>query len=386
MRIGIDARFLTHPQVGGFKSYTTNLVQALGQVDSTDEYFLYLDRQVPLNDLPKYENFHYKIIASNIPGLGQPFREQIGLRQQMAWDRLDIVHFLCNTAPVHYSRNFVLTLHDTFQLNAVNTFPLWKSLLSHKKWAMTAYSRWAIVKSVYRATRIITVSHYERGLITNELSLSPDKVAVTHLAPNPVYMKADAETRREWRDEFQKRFQMKGNVILGIGYELRKNIDLLIRSFSLVAADDENSHLILVCAEKHQREIFCQLVCQLGLEKRVSVLGEQSLCELNMLYNIADLFVFPSKREGFGLPPLEASACGTPTIAMNTTSIPEIMQDSALLIHSEEPQIWANAIKQLLADESAREEMAQRGLRRASQFSWLRCAQETIDVYQEAVR
>jgi len=203
------------------------------------------------------------------------------------------------------------------------------------------------------------------------------------LGPNPAYAKADAETRCRWQAEIRQRYQVTGSILLGVGYEPRKNIALLIRSFALVAASNEDSHLLVVCAERHQREVFCRLAEQLGLEKRVTVLGEQSLFELNKLYNVADLFVFPSEREGFGLPPLEASFCGAPTIAMDTTSIPEIMLEGALLINSQEPQVWANVIQQLLSDRAAREQLAQRGRERAAQFGWQKCAQETLQVYQE---
>ena len=117
MKIAIDARFLTHPQLGGFKTYTTNLIGALSRVDSENHYVLYLDRPPKNCDLPQSRNFSYRVVPFTVPGLGMPYREQFALRREVAKDEPDLIHFLSNTAPVRMNRRFVLTLHDTIQLS-----------------------------------------------------------------------------------------------------------------------------------------------------------------------------------------------------------------------------------------------------------------------------
>ncbi len=121
----------------------------------------------------------------------------------------------------------------------------------------------------------------------------------------------------------------------------------------------------------------------LQLENRVSILPSMRAAVLKVLYKTAEVFVFPSRREGFGLPPLEAMACGTPTIAMNLTSIPEIVQDGALLIDGAGAQTWADAIERVLKDDGLRKRLVGRGLKRASELTWEACARKTRKVYQE---
>ena len=103
MKIGIDARFLTHPQPGGFKTYTVNLIEALSQIDKHNHYVIYLDRPPAEGVLPQSENFSYHILSSNLPIFGMLFREQLLLRKRIRQDKLDLVHFLCNTTPVNIS-------------------------------------------------------------------------------------------------------------------------------------------------------------------------------------------------------------------------------------------------------------------------------------------
>lgn len=383
MRIGLDARFLSHPQPGGFKTYTTNLIGALGEIDNTNEYVLYLDRQCVLDNLPRHENFRYQVVPGRIPGLRLPFREQISLRQQIARDRLDLVHFLCNTAPVNLSQPHILTLHDTIQVSGKNNFGLRRGLAQHRQWALTAYSGWAIAKSVHCAGRIITVSEYEKEQIANELRLPPERIAVTHLAPDPVYVNVGQELRHRWKREIGERYQVDGGIILGVGYEPRKNIGLILQAFSLIASERNDLHLMIVCADHYRRRRFQQMIETLGLGRRASILGAQPPEQLKVLYNVAEVLVFPSERESFGLPPLEAIACGTPTVAMNATSVPEILQDGATLVDGHDPRIWADAIVRLHCDDSLRRDLASRGQTRASQLSWPRCAQQTLQVYQE---
>lgn len=382
MRIGIDARFLTHPQPGGFKTYTENLVHALSQVDSLNQYVLYLDRDPTKAVLPQAANFVYRVVNGTLPGFGMPIREQIALRRQIHQDGLDIVHFPCNTAPVGIGGRFVVTLHDTIQVAAQNNFRLFRSLPNHKRWAMTAYSKWTIRKTAHAAPRIITVSNYEKTQIIEQLAIAPQRVCVTHLAPNPVYAPASPEMRERWRTEIGQELGLPRRFVLGVGYEPRKNLPLLIGAFAQLASSYPDLGLVIVAAETGSRLFFQHLVAQQDLDSRVSVLPAMPPGELAMLYNLAEVFAFPSERESFGLPPIEAMACGTPTVAMNLSSIPEVTRNGAILIDGKDVHTWANAISQLLTNENLRSELARRGLERAAELTWHRCAQETIQVYR----
>ena len=384
MRIGIDARFLTHPQPGGFKTYTTNLLSALNQVDKDDEFIVYLDRH-PTEDivLPNGPNFTYRVVDGTRRIVGMPYREQVGLRLQMVRDKLDVMHFLCNTATVGLIRKYVITLHDTIQLTTTSAQFSSNSDLKH--WLINGYSRQSILWAVRRASQVITVSEYVRSEISRTLSIPIERIIVTQQAPNPIFRQADERQKQLWRQDLEQRFGIHERFILGVGYEPRKNIPLLIDAFARVVANRVDLSLVLVVAEEFQRATYQHLVTELGLSDRVVVLGAIALHDLVRLYNLADLFVFPSEHEGYGLPPLEAMACGLPTIVMNMTSLPEVVLDGALLVDGRDAAIWANAIQQVTADENLRAKLREQGLRRAALLSWSRCAELTVDVYHAVV-
>jgi glycosyltransferase involved in cell wall biosynthesis len=124
---------------------------------------------------------------------------------------------------------------------------------------------------------------------------------------------------------------------------------------------------------------------QLDLNHRVVILNAMKPRDLAILYNSADVFVFPSERESFGLPPLEALACGTPTIAMNMSSLPEILGDGAVLIDGKDVQTWANAIEQVISDQGLRSNLIKRGLKQAAKMTWQQCAEETMKIYSKVI-
>lgn len=385
MIIGIDARFLTHPQPGGFKTYTTNLIQALSQVDDANEYILYLDRAPVAGSLLEQGNFHYRVVDGTMPLVGMPAREQLSLRRRLVSDAPEVVHFPCNTAVYRSGFKQVVTLHDTIQVTTAN--PL-RSVLDTghlKSWALTAYSRWTILHAVRSAGRIITVSAYEKEQIMKNLRIPAERIAVTHLAPDRVFMPASLATKMRWYSELQQRYGIQDRFILGVGYEPRKNIPLLLAAFALIAREQLDLQLVIVAAEPHRRQVFQQLATQHQLDGRVLVLCALPPVELAKFYNLAEVFVFPSMRESFGLPPLEAMACGVPTVTMNGSSIPEIVGDGALLVDGSDAQTWASAVRQVVADDDLRADLIWRGRRRAATMTWQACARATIEVYRAAL-
>ena len=382
MKIGIDARFLTHPQLGGFKTYSVNLVKAMSQVDNHNLYVIYVDRQPSKEMEFKSDNFTYKVVSGTMPVIGMPIREQITLRRQIALDKLDIIHFLCNTAPINLSDKFVLSLLDVIQVKSPQNFPNVRGRAQFKQWAINTYSKWTILNSVKFARRVITLSNYEKEQIVKYLGINSQRVVATHIAPNPVYYPADDETRENWRSEMRQKLDLPRRFILGVGYEPRKNIPLLIKAFSQIVPRNPGLDLVVVAAQEDRRIYFQQLSTQMGIDNRVCILGALQPSDLAVLYNLAELFVFPSERESFGLPPLEAIACGVPTIAMNMTSLPEVLEDGALLIDGKDVQTWAIAIERVLRDENHRSDLIMKGIQQAAKPTWQRCARETIEVYQ----
>jgi glycosyltransferase involved in cell wall biosynthesis len=387
MRIGIDARFLTHPQRGGFKTYTINLINALALVDHENEYIFYVDRELEDISILRNQNGNHKIkvVENKLPGVGMPFREQVFLRRHINKDSLDIVHFLCNTATTNLPGTFVLTLHDTIQLTSEPKIDLKKGYGTNKREAIMAYSKWAIERTARAAKKIITVSSYEKEQIAAQLDIHPDRIGVTHLAPNSSFKPACNQQRTEWRSLLTEKFGISGPFILAMGYEPRKNIPLLIEVFASLAQEFPKHELVIVAAEANSREAFKRLAQECLVENKVRVLEALVPEELAILYNLTDVFAFPSERESFGLPPLEALACGAPVVAMDATSLPEILENGAIMVKNKDITAWKNAITCVIGNENLRADLIEKGLEQAAKFSWEECARKTLSLYQEAV-
>ncbi len=351
------------------------------QIDCGNEYVIYLDRQPGSVTLPQSDKFKYEVVPASIPAVGLPFREQVLLRRQIAEDKLDIVHFLCNTAPVSVPNKFILSLLDVIQVKTPQTFSKAKGLESYKRWMINSYSKWTILKTIPKAERVITLSLYEKEQIVEHLNVEPQRICVTYYGINPVFTPVNSLEKKQTRAKIANKFGIDRRFILGVGYEPRKNIPLLIESFSRVASIFSDVDLVIVAAAEDRRQYFLSLASELGLNGRVKGLPAVGPRELAVLYNHADAFIFPSERESFGAPPLESLACGTPTIAMNMTSLPEILGDGAMLIDGKDVNTWADAISQVLSDIDLRIALVSRGIHQASKYSWKRCAQETVDIY-----
>lgn len=379
MRIGIDARFLTHPQKGGFKTYTENLITALASVDNTNEYILYIDRSPDNSTLPNTPNFKYKIVAGNMAFFGMPFREQISLPLLTLYDNLDLLHSLCLTAPLQLNCPLVVTIHDV----------IWLQHKKRKTWKLHQY----FIDNYYRiispfaaknASAIITVSEYSKKSIIDQLEINPEKLFVTYEAAGSNYHKIIDS--RLIKEKLLKH-NINSEYILAIASsDPRKNIISLFQAYELLSEKlRENYHLVIICSDLILKQMLSQQSYSGSNLGRIHTLHHISNGDLLYLFNGASVFVFPSTNEGFGLPPLEAMSCGIPCIAANNSSIPEIVGGAALLVNPYDIEELAGLIANVLNDENLKNELSQKGLRRARDFSWERCAIETINVYQQVL-
>ena len=265
--------------------------------------------------------------------------------------------------------------------------------------------------SARRARRIITVSEHAKREIMACYNIAADKIAVTYEAAGeqfrPITDPAALQTVRT------KYGIPDGPFILALGnLQPRKNIQRLVEAFARVGNSQQSTvnseqstvkngqsfqnavhcslstvHCSLVIAGKAQwreSEIF-QSVRDHGLEDAVILPGYVDDADLPALYSAATVFVYPSLYEGFGLPPLEAMACGTPVISSNAASLPEVVGDAALSIDPTDIDALAQALVEVLSSQERQEDLRQRGLRRVAQFSWDRCATETLSVYREVL-
>lgn len=376
--IAIDARAMSHPQPGGFKTYTENIVRYLPTTDGQYIYVLYVDRPLASHVALDRDDVIVKVVGPRVPVVGASLREQGFLPYHLAHDKVDLAHFPCATAPIWPPCPFVITIHDTIELMPG---PTQSQKAPVKRRLMHLYNRYTQMLAARKAAAIVTVSHHSKKDIARMLRVPEAKIFVTHEAPSNIFTRL--EDTEHW-NQFRAQHQVEQDFILGIGSaDPRKNLGSLVRAYAQLPA-----HVIaqyqLVIVWTHARLLgdLLSLIENLGIANRVKFLQSVSNQELVWLYNTASLFVFPSRYEGFGLPPLEAMACGAPVIAANNSSIPEIVGDAALLVDAEDVPAMTAQITHVLTDASLRATLREKGMQRAASFSWKKCAEETLHVYQ----
>jgi glycosyltransferase involved in cell wall biosynthesis len=238
------------------------------------------------------------------------------------------------------------------------------------------------MRGLKKTDRIITVSEYSKNEIVRYVGYPEDQITVIPNAVdhNNYYVKRDREILKKLG------IQDTEKVILYVGSEQpRKNVPFLLEAISVLKKKLPGIKLLKIGVPQVSgvREKLLKLTEVLDIQKEVIFVGYVSENDLTKYYNAVDLFVFPTLYEGFGLPPLEAMACGTPVITSNVTSLPEVVGDSAITIDPYDVNAFAEAMFELLTDEKLREDMINKGLKRAQLFNWEKSAKETFKVYEE---
>jgi glycosyltransferase involved in cell wall biosynthesis len=231
--------------------------------------------------------------------------------------------------------------------------------------------------AVRRAARIVTCSEHVRGEVVELLGVDPGRVVVTPLGVHERFRPAPPD------EHALARLGVRRPYLLAVAtVSPRKNLAAVVRAYSRIAADHPGLGLVIAGATGWRTEETDRAIR--AAPSGVVTTGFVADEDLVALYNGAACLVFPSLEEGFGLPPLEAMACGTPVVASNTTSIPEVVGDAGLLVHPGDEEAIELAVRRVLEDGGLAEELRKRGLERARGFSWEACARLTVDVYRAA--
>ncbi len=368
MRIAFDATAIPANRTGA-GNYIFNLVQALARIDAQNEYYIFAKPDHIDEFGIDQPNFRFQSVDLS----SRPLRlawEQFGLPFGLKRLGVDVLHSPHYTMPIPKTCKSVVTFCDmTFHL-----LPDMHSLL--KRIFFRRMMRW----SARHADRLIAISESTRRDVMRLLNVAPQRILSIPLAASSDYCALPAEHVAETCTRYGL---TPGTYIYYVGVlEPRKNVPLLLEAYAALAAEFPDVPLVIAGKKGWMYDEIFRRVTALGLEQQVRFLGYIPDSDLAPLYNGARVFVYPSRYEGFGLPVLEAMQCGTPVITTNVSSMPEVAEDAALLVAPDDRAGLTSALRRVLTDDTLARDLAQRGRARATNFSWQRCARETLQVYQ----
>ncbi len=373
MKIVIAAWHLKDFNVG-LGRYCRGLIEAMARVDSEHQYEILMP--VETYRFPNRPNFRYRPVR--VPLFKRRVWEQVA---PLLSGPYDLLHFPYDSCVAVKRGKFVVTIHDVKPLlfgelaSRRNVKSLLERLVVGDKWA--------------KIDHVLTDSECSRKDILDRLNLPQDRVTVVYPgvevdrvrtasagpAPHPSPLPAGERASHGGRPY----------VLCVAGADPTKNVETLVEAFARLPLAHRDAHDLVFVGDCRRREDLRQLVARAGIEKHTIFTGVVDDERLVELYRQATLFVFPSRYEGFGLPVLEAMACGCPVVCSSASSLPEVAGDAAILLDPLDVKGFARAIEQVLEDAELRNDLRQRGLRQAARFTWDRTARETIAVYEKVV-
>jgi glycosyltransferase involved in cell wall biosynthesis len=366
MKVGIDAHTLGSRSSGN-ESYCLQLLQGLAKVDSgSDRYIIYFTRAHGLPKISTAEHFTFKQIRPVNPFVRIPFSFPIEFQRE----NLDVFHAQYILPPFCKCKS-VVSMHDIIFERFPEFFPRLETFRSK------LLMRW----SAKRADHVITLSEYSKAEIVNTYHIDPEKISVIYEAPRAEFQPLNKEKCQE---QIAKKHDVRSPFILYVGrLQARKNVLRIVEAYATLAAKGVSEKLVIVGKQDWRAEEVTARVAQLNLSGKVIFTGYVEGGDLPIFYNAAELFVFPSICEGFGIPVLEAMACGVPVVTSYGSSLQEVAGGAAILVHPESVDSIAEALDQVLSNEGLKQVLRERGLKRASEFSGASKAAQTKSVYQK---
>jgi glycosyltransferase involved in cell wall biosynthesis len=366
MRVAIDARKLHDFGIG---TYIRNLLKQLARLDSDTEYVL-LTRQ---EDLAVAAQLGPNFRSVLEPSPNYSIQEQFHVPWVLMRERPDVFHAPHYILPTGVRAHSVVTIHDCIHL----MFPQY---LPNR--VAYAYARMAMWSAARRSDCILTVSQASKRDILHFFSVPPEKIEVIY---NAIDERFRLEPNEDAVTRVRERYQLDQRFVLYVGnIKPHKNLVRLIEAFAALRQGEfDDLKLLIIGDEISKLPALRRAVHSLKLHKHVRFLGYQPDDTLAILYRLASVFVFPSLYEGFGLPPLEAMASGTPVVTSNVSSLPEVTGDAAVLVDPHDVASIEHGMRRVLTDPELAADMRRRGLIRAREFSWERSVARILGVYQK---
>jgi glycosyltransferase involved in cell wall biosynthesis len=366
VRIAIDARKLHDFGIG---TYIRNLLRHLARIDGETEYVLLCQERDRRMGGDLGPNFRVVVERSG----SYSVREQVAVPLVLGRQRPDLFHAPHYVLPPLTRCKSVVTIHDCIHLRFPEYLP--------NRFALR-YARASIWMAARTSRRILTVSEASKRDILRFFDVPPEKIAVIY---NGIDERFHLQPPEEEMARVKQRYQLEGDFVLYVGnVKPHKNLGRLLDAFHLVRQGGlDHLKLVVIGDEISKYTELRRAVHRLNLHKHIRFLGFMPDASLAVLYRLAAVFVFPSLYEGFGLPPLEAMASGCPVVTSNVSSLPEVVDDAAVLVDPTEAESIADGVRRVLTDPTLAAALRVRGLARAAEFSWERSVRKIRAIYGE---
>lgn len=378
MRIGIEAQRLFRPHKHGMDRVALELIKNLQVLDKENQYFIFVKPDEDNTVIEETENF--KIVE--VEGGSYPIWEQVKLPKMVKSYNCDVLHCTSNTAPLNVKIPLITTLHDViFKESTIQ-----KQLTSSASWYQkigNLYRRLIVDAVVKRSHQLITVSNYEKHNISSVYRLDDSKIQTVHNGVNRNFTSEISEAKKKM---VREKYNLPKQFLLHIGNtEPRKNTARVLKAFNKYNNNfsDEVKLVLIGLNESKLKSLLKDIGLEKELAKKIVLTGYVSDEDLPAVFNLSEMFLFPSLREGFGIPIIEAMACGVPVITSNTSSMPEVAGDAALLVDPNRVGSIFEAIVKLRLDREFRDKLISKGLERHKLFSWENAAKKVLNIYQQ---
>ncbi len=373
MRIAIDARMYGNSQCTGIGTYIEKLTNALFEIDQKNEYIMFM-REPEFSKFTPPNNRIKKVLVTP---RWYSYAEQFILPFQFMKENFDLIHYPHFNSPLFFPKKSVCTIHDVTPL----FFPghKMKSIIRRLAYKLVFFA------TLRKARQIIAVSESTKRGILENFHLPKNKIKITYEGVDECFR---IIPKNDIISETKKKFGITQPYIFFIGvWRNHKNVETLVKSFAILKAKYNIPHqLVLGGREDLHYTKIREEINNSPYKKEIITPGFISDTDLPILYNGATLFALPSFIEGFGIIAIEAQSCGCPVVSTNTTSMPEVLADSALFFHPDDPEELAENMFRLINDKNLRQNLIEKGLKNVQRFSWKKCAEETLSIYKNTLK
>jgi len=365
MKIGIDIRETVNEKTGkGY--YAFHLTKALLTIDKENEYFLYCDKEP--SDFGNHSNLEIKIIKSK----GLFWHKKV--LSDLYKEKVDV--FL---APTSY---IIPALHNPKKLKVLMTIHDLIAFLypeNHNKKAVLI-EKLTLGRALKKVKKVLSVSENTKKDLIKKFDTKESLIDIIHNSASDSYGIIEKDQCEALREEKK----LPKEFIFSVGtIEPRKNYITLIEAYSKIKAHHPNIKLVIAGKKGWKSDKVFKKISELNLEEDVIFLGYVTEEELAKIYNLATVFVYPSLYEGFGIPPLEAMKCGCPVITSNISSLPEVVNDAAILVNPNSADDLKDALHQLLSDPTMQENLKEKGVIQCNKFSWEISARKLLAIINQ---